>query len=312
MLTCMTNMLHILTKAAMPAPSLLALSRKRERGTETRCASFTSMQSGQRGMSLIELMIALTMGLFLLLGLSTFLTTTLKSNTAAVRLASLDQELRAIMTLMARDVRRAGYWGSPDMPISGVYPTGALSMIGKGSTAYTAGTGTTFAAMSGVAGLLDPLPAASRTTTTGCILYSYDGPNNATAASVIYPAASSIFPNGNGLQDTNEHFGFFLSSDGVVMMSTGGATTCPAITATAATAATAGWDYLSDRGNTKITALSFTETSSVPVYLNGAPGPNVQTRQVLITITGQPISDPGIAQTLTETVKIENDLFSPN
>jgi prepilin peptidase dependent protein B len=313
----MTKMSHILMKAAMPAPSLLALmeqlanrlspqagkslviSRKRERGSETRCASFTSMQSGQRGMSLIELMIALTMGLFLLLGLSTFLTSNIKSNTAAVRLASLDQELRAIMTLMTRDVRRTGYWGSPTFSAaSGVYASGALSMIGAGSAAYAAGTGSTFANIAGPAISVNGAVVTAQAA-AGCLLYSYDINNNS-----VQDLASGI----------DERYGFLLNN-GAVMMRTGvGATSFDCTTA-----ASNAWDYLSDQKNTNITALTFTETDSAPVYMCASPlaagctsGPNIRTRQINITITGQPLNDPGITQTLTETVKIENDLFKQN
>ncbi len=55
MLTDMAMMM----KVVMPVPSLLALSRKRARGTRTRCASCTLTTGKQLGFSLIELMIGL-------------------------------------------------------------------------------------------------------------------------------------------------------------------------------------------------------------------------------------------------------------
>lgn len=253
-------------------------------------------------MSLIELMIALTMGLFLLLGLSTFLTTTLKSNTAAVKLASLDQELRAIMTLMSRDIRRAGYWGSPTFnAASGVYATGALSMIGKGANTYATGTGSTFANIAGPAISVNGA-IVTAATAAGCLLYSYD--RNGDGSQNPDSAGTTSLP--------GEQYGFLrvvdANNNGAVMMRTGvGATTFDCTTA-----ASNAWDYLSDQKNTNITALTFTETDSAPVYMTGAAGPNIRTRQINITITGQPLNDPGITQTLTETVKIENDLFKQN
>jgi prepilin peptidase dependent protein B len=250
-------------------------------------------QSRQHGLSLVELMIALTMGLFLLLGLSTFLSNTLKSDSSAVKLASLDQELRAIMTLMTRDIRRAGYWGSPTFnAVSNTYSTGSLSMIGVGAASYVAGAGSIFDNIVG-----PPVNGIVTTATApGCILYSYD-------------------MNGSGgtQNTTNELYGFLLNNN-AILMSTGSANSC---TLTGTPAPTNAWDYLSDQKNTNITALSFTETDSAPVYLTGTSGPNIRTRQITITLTGQPknaagIADTSITQTLTETVKVENDLFSPN
>lgn len=232
----------------------------------------------QFGMSLVELMVALTMGLFLLLGLTTFLSANLRGNADAVKLANLNQELRAIMTLMTRDIRRAGYWGS-----NGTLTTGALGQLGAGSSVYAASSGVIFATISGV-------PAAPAT--SGCILLSYD-------------------INKNSVQEDAEKYGFLLNN-GAVMMRTGvGASTydCTA-------AATNSWDFLSDPKSTFISALTFSETDSAPIYMSGASGSNIKTRQITITITGQPLNGAGspdttISQTLTETVKVNNDLFNP-
>ena len=216
----------------------------------------------QRGMTLVETMISVTIGVVLLLGLTTFMAASLGSNVNATKLANLNQELRAIMTLMTRDIRRAGYWGSP-----APYPTGAITGVGFGS-AY-----------------VNPF-ATINTATAGCILYAYDKNNNATL-------------------DTDEKYGFLLSA-GAVMMRTGSGATWDCTTA-----AGNSLDNLSDAKNTNVTALTFTETDSAAAYVTGSAGPNIKTRQITITITAQLVSDATVRQTLTETVKLENDLFSP-
>ncbi|GEM_PF-1236924 len=251
-------------------------------------------------MSLIELMIALAMGLFLLLGLSAFLTANLQSNASSVKLASLDQELRATMTLMVRDIRRAGYWGSSTFnAASGVYAAGALSEIAAGSAAYAASDGSRFSAISYNTSPALPTQSAPAT----CILYSYDS-------------------NGDGSSQSTEQYGFLLNNGAVLMRTGFGASSTWNCTA-GTPGSSQPWDYLSDNKNTNITALSFTETDSVPVYMCAPPlpagcssGSNMQTRQITISITGQPLNaagipDPGITQTLTETVKVENDHFNP-
>jgi type IV pilus assembly protein PilW len=66
----------------------------------------------QRGLSLVELMIGTTIGLFVVAG-----TVGLYANNAAnsrklLAEARLNQDLRAAMDLVVRDLRRSGYWGN--------------------------------------------------------------------------------------------------------------------------------------------------------------------------------------------------------
>lgn len=216
----------------------------------------------QLGMTLIEVMISVTVGLFLLLGLTVFMSASLGSNVSITKTANLNQELRAIMTLMVRDIRRSGYWGSPS------YVTGAISGIGFGSTFVN--------------------PFALDATTAGCILYAYD-------------------LNQDGVLDENEKFGFLLDN-GAVLMRTGVGSSTWNCTLAASNA----WGYLSDTISTNITGLAFVETDSASIFITGSSGPNIRTRQITISISGQLANDSSVRQTLTETVKLENDLFSPS
>ena len=67
----------------------------------------------QRGLSLIELMIALVLGLFIVGSASTLLVSYLSEHRAALIDSRLMQDLRASTDLVTRDLRRAGYWGTP-------------------------------------------------------------------------------------------------------------------------------------------------------------------------------------------------------
>lgn len=62
----------------------------------------------QFGLSLIELMVAVTIGLFILSGLAFLTSGTVNSNARQLKTTRLNQELRAIMDLTTRDLRRAG------------------------------------------------------------------------------------------------------------------------------------------------------------------------------------------------------------
>lgn len=66
---------------------------------------------GQCGLSLIELMVSITVGLLVLgVGLAV-LSTTLTSNTSNLRYARMNQDLRSVLTAVTRDIERAGTWG---------------------------------------------------------------------------------------------------------------------------------------------------------------------------------------------------------
>ena len=209
-------------------------------------------RSRQHGVSLIELMVSVGLGLVLLLGMTSFLTTSLKSNTSTMKASRLDQELRAILLLISRDVRRAGYWGN------------ASSGVGVGAAAYS-----------------NPFGTVS-TATAGCILYSYDR-------------------NGDGSQGSDEKYGVLLSSGTVMLRSGGTSYNCTP-------GANNSWEALSDSNVTSVTTLTFS-LASTPYYQSGSSGPNVLSRTVTITLAGQLKSDSSVRQTLSETVKLENDLF---
>jgi prepilin peptidase dependent protein B len=66
----------------------------------------------QRGLSLIELMIGTTIGLFVVAGTVSLYATNAASSHRLLAEARLNQDLRAAMDLVSRDLRRSGYWGN--------------------------------------------------------------------------------------------------------------------------------------------------------------------------------------------------------
>jgi type IV pilus assembly protein PilW len=70
-----------------------------------------SIQSSghQRGFSLIELMVSITLGLIVLAALAALLGLTVRGSTETLRSARLNQDLSAVLEVMANDIRRAGY-----------------------------------------------------------------------------------------------------------------------------------------------------------------------------------------------------------
>jgi len=76
----------------------------------------------QRGLSLIELMVGLAIGLFIVSVAITLLSSHLHEQRALMLDSRLVQDLRATADLIARDLRRAGYWGDA---AAGVWRSGA-------------------------------------------------------------------------------------------------------------------------------------------------------------------------------------------
>ena len=65
--------------------------------------------SSQRGGSLIELMISILIGLLILAGVLTMYVSIVKSDSDNLKSIRLNQDMRAAMGLIVRDLRRAGY-----------------------------------------------------------------------------------------------------------------------------------------------------------------------------------------------------------
>ena len=68
----------------------------------------------QAGVSLVELLIGITIGLFIVGASLTALLVHLRESRSLIAQSRLMQDLRATTDLMARDLRRVGYWGAAD------------------------------------------------------------------------------------------------------------------------------------------------------------------------------------------------------
>ena len=65
-----------------------------------------------QGLSIVELMVGITIGLFILAGASMVLTTQLGDNRRLLLEAQVQQDLRVASDLISREIRAAGYWGN--------------------------------------------------------------------------------------------------------------------------------------------------------------------------------------------------------
>ena len=95
------------------------------------------------GVSLVELMIGVAIGLILISGTIAIFGATVNSQSSALKAIRLEQELRAVMDLISRDLRRAGYWGMAGFaarPLGDLKPNAV-----SGNITLTSSTGTPFA-----------------------------------------------------------------------------------------------------------------------------------------------------------------------
>ncbi len=81
-------------------------------GKPARCARLAHAgRATHRGLTLVELLVGLALGLLVLAAGATLLTHHLREHRALLLEARLMQDLRTAAELVARDLRRAGHWG---------------------------------------------------------------------------------------------------------------------------------------------------------------------------------------------------------
>jgi prepilin peptidase dependent protein B len=254
-------------------------------------------KSRQTGLSLVELMVGLVVGLIVVAGASAMYVTTVRGQAYGLRAAKLNQDLRATMSVIASDMRRSGYWagaivaGSPP-----TFPPNPYSSVGGTQTVLTVPAGGT------------------------CVMYAYDA--DADASNPV---------------EAGEVFGFRLNVDVVEMLEVdtvagptvtsncaagtwSGITSNDTVVIDALTFSTTGSQCMNaTKGiSWQVTAdsvLAPCAETAVNVNMNGtgvhaAPdGGDLLTEvmQVTVSLTGHHSSDATMASTITETVHLANN-----
>jgi len=228
----------------------------------------------QKGFTLIEIMIALMLGLIVIGGALSIYISTIRGSTDVTNSARLNYDLDSAMQLMTNDIRRAGYWG--------------------GATVDSDARSNPFMSATANIQISNYTDADAVTHTNGCIVYSYDS-------------------NGNNAIDENEYFGFRLDRGAIWTRSTvdvsGGddPTNCTdgdnwnrIIDENKINI-----DSLSFTTNHKCLNVNVDTTCAVTALVAGDEA--IEVRQINISITGQVIGDLNVDKTLTSFVKIRNN-----
>lgn len=97
-------------------------------------------RKGQQGLSIVELMVGVTVGLFVVVGAMAVFASSVGSSRRLTVEARVNQDLRAAADIIARDLRRGGYW---ENAIAGTAKTAtALSVTPNPNAAASANAGT--------------------------------------------------------------------------------------------------------------------------------------------------------------------------
>lgn len=97
-------------------------------------------RSGQHGLSMVELLVGVAVGLFIVGGAVKLLVDNLVNNRRMLVETRVNQDLRAAADLIVRDLRRAGYWRNAAAGVSSD-PAVAAVVNQYSPVSYDAGTG---------------------------------------------------------------------------------------------------------------------------------------------------------------------------
>lgn len=144
-----------------------------------------SNRSPDRGYTLIELLVALTIALFLLGGLLTIVQSTRQAFSTQNQLSQLQDSERLAMTLMGDVIQETGYFPDPTVNSSTALPAFGVYLAGQG--------------MVGTSGAAAPGDSVSVRfmTDTGQPILNCTGGTNTTGATVTYTNTFSVDAAGN-------------------------------------------------------------------------------------------------------------------
>ena len=258
----------------------------------------------QQGLSLIEVMVSMAIGMIILAGVTSVYMSTLSSTSSTLKSSKLNQEISTLMSVMVADIHRAGVWGTNNYATPQANPfnqvnTTALEVV------YSMAND-------------NPIPEANYIADVGnCIVYTYDA-------------------NLDGVLDNNDIVGFRLNS-GVVEMRQNGDIINNAAHIGCANANDT-WIPVTDGRLIKVTQLDFSLKDSECINTrepNGLDNDSdaatnddaemncyvaamvpaaasnditVETRNIDIALVGELVGDSTVQVKINQSVRVRNDL----
>jgi prepilin-type N-terminal cleavage/methylation domain-containing protein len=296
--------------------------------------------SRQKGFSLVELMISLTLGLVVMGGALSIVTSILATNTSTLKMTRLNEELRTVMMMLTRDLRRAGSWGLASEIVEASFGAELTLLATSGSgVTITSSNLNTFdldtdtpgteiigqtlkhVGTGGEIGLAVITGYTSASKVTVDITDSFLSTTIPAGTWTILNPFSEIFvindlnsdgtaddgcilfsydSNSNGLLDDDEHYGFRLDTEDKAIE----IIRQEGATATCEVKNDGKWENITDENSIQIAALEIKDLS--PSSISSA-GYSLALQQFSITLTGRLKDDPAVERTLRETIKVRNN-----
>lgn len=233
-----------------------------------------------RGLSIVELMVGVTISLFILAGATMLMTSQMGDNRRLLLEAQVQQDMRAALDLIVRDLRRAGYWAKAYCGV--LHPDGA-AMPAACST-----------------GIVNPYrattPASAPAGTTSLV---YDRSTD---------EDGQLLGTDDNAVGTAERVGFRYNATGraIEMQISNGnwqALTDPAVLEVT--------DFAITYDAPELPLPSATATASGVQALgpNGCPLV-MRSRRVTITLVARAVHDPSVQRSLRDAVRLRNDLVA--
>jgi type II secretory pathway component PulJ len=300
----------------------------------------------QTGFSLVELLVSLATGLFLIAGVLGIFTSTLHSQSETLKMTRLNQELRRVADLVSRDVKRAGYWSlasdayrpagelTPDATSGNITLTStedafapfAGNIVGREIHSSVDGgkaTVTAYVSPTEVQAVVSRNFSSTNPITPGWWIITnpfFETANTVKTSSTGDCVQYTYDRNGDSTVDNNERFGFRLSG-GAVYMHTGGTINC--------TSGSGSWEEITDGSSITIEELEFDDSDTVCLNMSDSPVSDCDpsspgyaapgtgdvltwSRVLNITIAGRLKDDAAIARTVEQTVRLRNNVLYIN
>ncbi len=233
-----------------------------------------------KGFSLIELMVAMVVGLFVAAIVATMYVSIIRANSTTVQLSRLNIDMQAALDIIARDIQRTGY------------ASGAEAALERDSAGNPTSSAASSAAHTAMFSAYDA-GGASIDLTNSCILLRYDANNN------------GVITGGGSLPEIIAYS--FSSAKNSVVYQEFNSVSAQSCTVDDTWQVLAGGD-----GHLDITGLAFSldpdPATSTAYATSGAYNTSGQ-RAVIIKLTGQSATDNQIQLGLERKVRVRNDQF---
>lgn len=227
------------------------------------------------GFGLIELMVSIVIGLIVMTGIISLVVATLRANTENLEMTRLNQEMRSVMQLVTRDLRRGGYTQQ------------AIRDFGSGNQSNNDFTG--IRVFDGSTELDYADSGITEADPADCVLFSYDS-------------------DGNGDAEAGEFRGFKYdaANNAIRAKVSGNASDADCADGTGT------WETLTDTATVQVNEFAITTRNgnAVPVMTDSAGNPVLTIRELVISLDAQLAEDDGVRRTMRETVRVRNDLLN--